>query len=83
MEGVFKPYAGLSPERQEALYQLVDACVALGGGQRPDESKMDAMARGLGLSCSAELRQIWKDRADGKLKPGEDWFDWRDWSGAG
>jgi hypothetical protein len=59
----FKPPTGISPERREALYQLVEACVAAGGGQHADESKADAMARGLGLSGGAELIQQLKDRA--------------------
>ena len=59
----FKPYAGLSPEQEERLKWLVDTLVAAGGGQRPDESKADAMARGLGLASGAELIRQLKDRA--------------------
>jgi hypothetical protein len=59
----FKPPTGISSERREALSQLVEACVAAGGGQQADESEADAMARGLGLSSGAELIQQLKDRA--------------------
>ena len=62
LDKTFKPPTGISPEQQEALCQLVEACVAAGGGQQPDESKADAMARGLGLSGGAELIQQLKDR---------------------
>ncbi len=59
----FKPYEGLSPEQEERIKWLVDTLIEVAGGQRPDESKMDAMARGLGLSSGAELIQQLKDRA--------------------
>jgi hypothetical protein len=63
MGKVFKPYAGITPERMEEIYRLIDACVAAGGGQRPDESKVDAAARGLGLSSGAEVMRQLRDRA--------------------
>ena len=59
---VLRPYAEVTPERMEEIYRLLDACVAAGGGQRPDESRADAAARGLGLSSGAELIQQLKDR---------------------
>jgi hypothetical protein len=60
---VFRPYAEVTPERMEEIYRLLDACVAAEGGQRPNESRADAAARGLGLSSGAELLQQLKDRA--------------------
>ena len=59
----FTPPAGLlAPEEREALDQFVDACVAAGGGQQPDEPRAAAMARGLGLSGPAELRRLLEER---------------------
>ena len=59
---MFKPSMGLSPEQRESLDRLVAACIEAGGGQRPDESKADAMARGLGLPSGAELKQLLEER---------------------
>ncbi len=63
MGKVFKPYDEVSPERMEEIYRLLEACVVAGGGQRPDESKLDAAARGLGMESGAELIRQLKERA--------------------
>jgi hypothetical protein len=75
MGKVFKPYAGITPERMEEIYRLLDACVAAGGGQRPDESRADAAARGLGLSSGAELMRQLRDRARCGKRYDGDWPD--------
>lgn len=73
MGEVFQPYSGISLEQMERIYQLVDTCVAAAGGQRPDESKADAMARLFGLSSGAELIQQLKDRARCGARHNDGW----------
>ena len=62
MGKVFKPHAGISPERMEEIYRLLDNCVVAAGGQRPNESKLDAVARLFGLPRGADLIQQLRDR---------------------
>jgi hypothetical protein len=73
MGKVFKPYAGITPERMEEIRRLVDFCVEAAGGQRADESKIDAMARLFGLASGAELLQQLKDRGGCDVRHGDAW----------
>ncbi len=75
MGKVFKPYAGITPERMEEINRLIEVCVAAGGGQRPDESKADAAARGLGIESGAELMRQLRERARCGRTYGGDWPD--------
>ena len=59
----------------EEIYRLLDDCVVAAGGQRPNESKMDAVARLFGLSSGADLIQQLRERGPCGRTYDDDWPD--------